>query len=177
MSSRGLKVYSAHLYSVRELNLLFFFYTYKSPYPRHMTYPAALITAATYCKHFPLLCDQNQIHQDEDSHEHLHLQPGSCRRLGHQHAALPERQVPHEHLAVWGSPVQAHYCHRLLQHVHKHLHPHHDECGPLHRRVPPSQGAGISNAGQSQDDQRAHLGSVLCDRGSDYDHGCDQSDR
>lgn len=126
---------------------------------------------------FCLLCDHNQIHQDEHCHKYLHLQSCSCRCLGHQHAALPERQIPHENLAIWGCPLQAHYCHRLLQHVHKYLHPHNDECRSLHRRVPPSQGAGVSDACQGQVDQHTHLGPVLGNWCACHDHGCDQSGR
>ncbi|CAG06005.1 unnamed protein product [Tetraodon nigroviridis] len=115
-----------------------------------------------------------QVHQDEDGHQHLHLQPGAGRRPGHQHAALPERQVPAEHLALRGAAVQADRGHRLLQHVHQHPHAHHDERGPLRGRVPPGPGPGLPHAGQGQADQRPGLGAVLRHRRARHRHGRDQ---
>ncbi|XP_061913565.1 mu-type opioid receptor isoform X1 [Entelurus aequoreus] len=102
-----------------------------------------------------------QVHQDEDGHQHLHLQPGAGRRPGHQHAALPERQLPDGHLALWGHPVQDGDVHRLLQHVHLHLHAHHHEHRPLRGRLPSRQGSGLQDAAQRQDRQRLQLDPVV----------------
>lgn len=102
-----------------------------------------------------------QVHKDEDSHQHLHLQLSPRWRARHHHYALPEHGLPVEYLALRRGGVQGLHLHRLLQHVHQHLHSHHDERGPLCGCVPPGESPGLPHSHQSEDDQRVHLDPVL----------------
>ncbi|XP_044099575.1 mu-type opioid receptor isoform X3 [Neovison vison] len=56
----------------------------------------------------------SQIHQNEDCHQYLHFQPCPSGCLSNQYPALPERQLPNGHMAIWNHPLQDCDLHRLL---------------------------------------------------------------
>lgn len=51
--------------------------TFKPPHLQDFYDQFILLLLLLIANNFPLLCDHNQIHEDEDSHKHLHLQLGS----------------------------------------------------------------------------------------------------